>query len=890
MFRIPAFLKRRFVEEDLAEEIRQHMEERGEQLMREEGMSREEAELRARRAFGNATLAAERSREVWQWRTLEEILADVKYAARQMRSSPGFAVTVVLLLGLGIGATTAVFSLVNAVLLKPLPYPDTASLVIPWNIPPAGVDVGGFDVYPWGQNHFRWMEKERATYKYLSAFQGARFNLTGNGDPLTLEGALVTWEFFPALGVKPELGRTFTQQEDTPGNAREVVLSDAVWRSRFGGAASVVGKTIALDGAPYTVVGVMPAGFGFPRASEMPALYDFGAESELWVPMAMPAVTPPYTPSELAFVGRLQRGVSVPQAQAAMNLFAGRIDRAWPVMKGWSQSRVTPMQQQIAGDARRPLLLILGAVGVVLLVVCFNIAGLLLARGIARSREFTLRTALGARRTRLLKQMLVESLLLAFLGGGLGVAVAALGIEAIKRLGPQQLPRLHEVSLDLHVLSFAAALTLLTGIIFGFAPALGATRVDLAGGLKDGGQRQGAGAKQSHLRGLLVVSQMALALVLVFSAGLLVRSFSLLLATDPGFRPEHVLTFSLSLPTSGYSARDAIARFYQKALPQLRAVPGVRALGITEAVPMGGATESTVIRVVGRPAPKKGTSYPIVNYTIGSPELFAAMGTPLLAGREFLDSDTLTAPQVTIVNHAMAEHLWPHESALGKQVIVPSQRVPATVVGVVADVKRTSLREVPEPEMFEPYTQNVWPSMARMQVVIRTQSDPASVIGGMRVALRSLDAGLPMAKVTTLSTLESSASASERFSMLTLGFFGGLALLLAAVGIFGLVSYSVTQQTREIGIRMALGSSRSGVFQIILTRILRLAAVGAALGVVAALGVGRVLSSYLFGVKAYDPVTLCTVVLLLTGASILAGFLPARRAASIDPMTALRAE
>ncbi|GGH02244.1 ABC transporter permease [Silvibacterium dinghuense] len=881
--------RRRGIYADYSEELRLHLEERAEQLMRDEGLPREEAELRARRMFGNTTLLEERGREAWQWPVCEELYSDAKYALRQMRSSPGFAVTVILLLGLGIGATTAVFSLVHAVLLKPLLYPDSASLVIPWAVAPAGVDTGGLSLLPWNPIQFHALEKERGTYRYIGAFEGARFNLTGQGDPETLEGALVSWVFFPALGVTPELGRIFTQQEDTPGNAHVVMMSDAVWRSRFHADRSIVGKALSLDGAPYTVVGVMPPGFGFPRASEMPAEFDFGIESELWVPIALPAVTPRFTPSELAFVGRLLPGLSLEQAQAGMDLFAQRMDREMPVAKGWSQSRVVSLQQQIAGDSRRPLFLILGAVGVVLLVVCFNIAGLLLARGIARSREFTLRTALGAGRSRLLKQMLVESLLLAFAGGGFGVIMAAAGIEAIRILGPQQLPRLHEVSLDLPVLAFAIGLTLMTGLIFGFAPALGAARVDLAGGLKESGQRQGGGVKQSRLRAVLVSSQMALALVLVFSAGLLVRSFTRLLAADPGFSPEHVLTFSLSLPTATYPDRDAIAHFYQQALPELRAVPGVHAVGVTESVPMEGATESTAIVVNERP-PAKGDRPPIVNYTIGSPGLFAAMGTPLLAGREFLDSDTLTAPQVTIVNRAMAERFWPHQSALGKQVRVPFQRVPATIVGVVADVKRTSLRETPEPEMFEPYTQNVWPSMAMMHVVIRTKADPALVIRETRSALRSLDAGLPMAKVTTLSTLESSATASERFSMLTLGFFGVFALLLAAVGIFGLVSYSVTQQTREIGIRMALGSSRSSVFQIILRRSLRLAAVGAVLGTVAALGVGRALSSYLYGVKGYDPVTLGAVVVLLMGAAMLAGFLPARRAASIDPMTALRAE
>jgi predicted permease len=880
---------RRELYDDVAEEMNEHLREKTEQLMRLEDLSREQAEQRARRAFGNPTVIEEKSKEVWQWPALESLWADMKFALRQMRKSPAFSVTVILLLGLGIGATTAVFSLVDAILLKPVPYPDPATLVIPWNIPPAGVDIGGFEEFPWSPIHFHALEQETKTFRYLGAFQGSNFNLTGAGDPTMLEGALVSWGFFPALGISPERGRTFTREEDTPGHEHVAVISDALWRSRFHADPTILNHAIDLNGAPYTVVGIMPRGFAFPRANEMPGDFTFAQATQLWVPIALPAVTPMFTPSELAVVGRLQPGMSVAQGQAAMDLFAARMDRDHPQMKGWSRSRVTPLQRQVAGDTRKPLMLILSAVAVVLLIVCFNVAGLLLTRSIARHREFTIRAALGAGRGRVLRQLLTESLLLAVAGGALGMAIAVAGVWLVRSFGPQDLPRLDEAGADFRVFAFASMITLFTGILFGLAPALGATRVNLVESLKEGGQKSGSGRSHPHLRSALVVSQIALAMVLVIASGLLVRTFSQLLAADSGFRSEHVLTFELSLPNTRYPDRNHIARFYQQALPRLRAIAGVEAAGITEAVPMGGATESTAIRIVGRPV-AKGQRYPIVNYTIVSPGLFSALSTPLLRGRDVLDSDLLSAPAVTVINRAMAHQYWPNEDPVGKQLTVPAQRVPATIIGVVANIKHASLREVPGPEMFEPFTQNVWPSMALMQVVLRTNADPSAEIGSARQAIHELDPSVPLAKIQTLSTLTSTAMAGDRFSMLLVGFFGLLALLLAAVGIYGVISYSVSQRTREIGIRMALGARRGKVFEMILRQGLMLAGLGIALGVVAALGAGRMLAGFLYGVRATDPLTFVSVTIFLAAVALAASLFPARRAANTDPMRALHYE
>jgi len=874
---------------EIDEELRSHIEHRADDLVRD-GLSRAEAERRARIEFGAYERLKEESHDALGGHFVGAVIEDVRYGVRLLRRSPGFALTVILLLGLGIGATTAVFSLVDAVLLKPLPYPDSEQIVMPWIVPPRGANIGGYEKFPWDPIQFHAAEKETQTYRYMGAFESANFNLTGVGEPALLEGLRVSWGFFPALGVQPALGRIFTQEEDQPGHEHEVLLSNAMWRERFDANAGIVGRVIDLNGTQYTVVGVMPAGFNFPHANEMPSDFNFPRDAELWVPAAMPMVTPRFTPSELALVGRLQSGVSVAQAQANMELFASRMDRLYPKAKGWFGSMVTPLKLQVAGDTERPLLLMLSAVGVVLLIVCFNVASLLLTRAIGRRREFTLRAALGAGRRRILRQLLTESLLLSCAGGIAGMGLGLTGVWAVRNFGPSTIPRLNEAHPDLRIFAFTLAVTLLTGILFGLAPALSATRINLVESLKEGGQKSGSASHQPQLRNALVAVQIGMALVLVTTSGLLTRTFVHLLNVDAGFRAEHVLTFELSLPSTRYPDRQHIAQFYEQALPRLRAVAGVESVAITEAVPMGDVPEATVIRVPDHP-PVTGNTQPMVNYTIASPDLFRTLGTPLLRGRDLADSDNDGALGATVINLAMAKEYWPNEDALGKKLVIPAHPDrPIFVVGIVADTKHTSLREDPTPEMFVPYTQDAWPSMAIMQVVLKSRAAPDAAISGARSAVHAIDPGLPVARVTTLSAMTDSALSRERFSMVLLGFFGAFSLLLAAVGIYGVISYSVGQQTREIGIRMALGAQRENIFRGVLGHGLRLAAVGIGLGVVAAYGVGQALTSYLYGVKAYDPLTFIGVALTLAAVAVLAGFFPARRAASIDPMQALRTE
>jgi putative ABC transport system permease protein len=819
---------------------------------------------------------------------MRTFLQDLKHALRLHSKSAGFTTIAVLTFALGIGASTAVFSVVNAVLLKPLPYPHPERVVLPWRLAPVGMFLG-FDKFPWGQRDFRQFWLQSKTFQNLAAFQSDSFNLTGSGEPAQLQGLRASAGFFPSLGIAPSLGRVYTAEEDQPGRENVVVLSHQLWIDRFGGNAAMLGRSIELSGHPYTVLGVMPPDFAFPRASEMPGSLDFPREPQLWVPLALPAAPPP-GPEELAVIGRLKPGVSVELAQAELDVYAKQLERLTPQGKGWFNTRLTPLAQQVVGNTRRPLLLMLCAVGVVLLIACSNVASLLLTRSIGRKREFTLRAALGAGQVRLIRQLLTESLLLATAGGLGGILLAKAGIYFAKTFGPADIPRLHEVSLDLMVFAFALAGALVTGILVGLGPAVDAARANLAESLKEGSHRSGGGQGSPATRNALLIYEVALALVLVISTGLLVRTFYSLLGSDSGFNRFHVLTFELSLPGSKYTDTARIVQVYQTALQRLRSLPGVQSAGIGETIPMRGAGESTVIRIPDRPRASQ-KDVPYAAYTMISPGYFSAVGTPLLRGRDFRDSDTPDAPPVAVINNAMARKYWPFEDAIGKHVGPGSARFPAgTIVGIVADVKHLSLREEAGPEMYVPFNQKVWPSLLNMQVALRTQANPAAMAPLVREAMRSVDPDLPLGKLTTLTTLVDEAMTQPRFSMLLLGAFGALAVALASIGMYGVISYSVAQRTREIGIRMALGARRNDVFRMILAQGARLAGLGIAIGLLCSLAVTRTLARFLYGVQPTDPLTFLSVSLLLVAVALLACYLPARRATEVDPMIALRHE
>jgi putative ABC transport system permease protein len=880
---------RRHRDENMNEELRFHIERQTAANIAA-GMTPHEARRQSMLQFGGVEAVKENCREQRRGFWLESLWVDLRFGFRMLCKNPGFSVIAVLTLSLAIGASTAVFSVVNAVLLKPPPYPHSERIVFPWRTVPPGFNLG-YDQIPWGRFEFLFFSHELNTFQAMGAFLADSFNLTGSGEPARIDGLRASAGFFPSLGVSPSLGRTFTPEEDQLGHNQEVVLSHKLWRERFAADPDVLGRVLELNGEPYTVIGVMPEGFAFPRAAEMPGGFTFAKEVELWVPLALvPGPVLPAESSELAVVGRMRPGVTREQSQAEMDLLGKRLERQFPNSSGWFNARLTPMSRQVAGDTGRPLLLLLGAVGVVLLIACSNVASLFLARSLKRRREFTLRAALGAAQGRLVRQLLTESVLLASVGGLVGLLFANAGIYFVKVFGPANIPRLHEVSLDLRVLAFTLTVTLLTGVFFGLAPAIGAVRASLMEALKEGGQRSGEGPSGSKIRSAFLVTQVALALVLVVATGLLTQTLFRLLKVDPGFRAEHVLTFELSLPASKYPDVDRIVALYHGALQRLRALPGVESAGIVEIVPMSGATESTALRIPGRPAAAD-EKPPYSNYTIASPGYFAAVGTPLLRGRDFLETDTSTSEPVTIINSSMAKKYWPNDDPLGKQVGPKSLKFPAaTIVGIVADTKRLSLREQPSPEMYVLYTQKVWPSLLAMDVVLRANVDPASLTSSASEAIRSLDAGVPLAKVQTLTAVVDDSMTQQRFSVLLLGCFGALALLLASIGMYGVISYSVAQRTQEIGIRMVLGAQRRSVFQMVLGQGARLGGLGIMIGLVGALGVTRLLAGFLYGVRPTDPVTFAGVSLLLLAVALLACYIPARRAMRVDPMVAIRYE
>jgi len=818
---------------------------------------------------------------------MPQLLENLKYAARIQRKALGFTIVALSTLALGIGASTAVFSAVNAVLLKPLPYPQSERLVIPWRLAPKDANIG-YNEIPWGTGNFHRLQK-MSLFESVAAFKSDSFNLTGSAEPVQLKGLRVSSAFFHTLGIAPLLGRAFTEAEDRPGSEKEVILSYQLWQARFHGDAGILGRGIDLNGLSYRVIGVMPAGFEFPRAEEMPGSFDFPRQAQVWAPLGLKAAPPPDEPDELAVIGRLRPGVSIATAQAEMNLFTASMEREFPEEKGWFNSHVTGLRAQVVGDTEKPLLLILGAAAVLLLIAFVNIASLLLTRALGRRNEFALRAALGAGKVSLVRQLLAESLLLSLGGGAVGLLIAEIAIRLLKAFGPSSIPRLQEITIDWPVLGFAFALSLLCTAFFGLAPAVGLPFENLATTLRQGGRGGTGNSTSARLRGLFQISEIALAFVLVIASGLLVRTFLRLLSVDPGFNAERVLTFELSLPVTKYKDGDHIALFYQRALQSFRAMPGVVHAGIVETVPMAGASDGTIIRLPERPAPPG--KEPFANYNIASPDYFSAVGTPVLRGRGFLDSDTASATPVAIVNAAMAKKFWPGENPIGKQVGLGDTQYPLmNIVGMVADVKHLSLREETGPELYVPFTQKPFPSMLAMHVVLRSRMDATLLTGSAREEVHRLDADLPVSSVVTLSTLVDESLISQRFAMYLIGAFGIASLLLACIGLYGVISYSVLQRTREMGVRMALGATRVTVVAMVLGQGARLTALGMAAGLLAALAVTRLMANVLYGVQPTDWITFASVIPLLAGVALAACYAPAHRASRVDPVMALRQE
>ena len=854
----------------LDEEMQFHLEARiRENLLA--GMNPQEAERDACRRFGNRTLARERTRELEIVVGLETIGQDLRYALRSLRKSPGFTATAVLALALGIGANTAVFTVVNGVLLRPLPFAQPERLTLISYRPTRGP----FQYQPtMADAHYVAFRRQNQAYEHTATFAAETMTLTGAGDPVRLQAAAVTADFFPVLRVNASLGRAFLPGEDEKGSDQVALLSDSLWRSRFVADPNVLGKIITVDGAPRKVVGVMPAGFAFPH------------DAALWTPLD------PRPDGHNSFsrpvIGRLKPGVTLHQARAEFDAWV----RGLPAEPGRNRdamlAETLPLNDLLVGGIRRSLLIFAGAVAFVLLIACANVANLLLMRAASRQQEIAVRGALGASRGRLIRQLLTESLLVSLAGGTAGLMLAGLGVRLLLSMAPAgRIPRLEEIHIDGWVLAFTLGIAALTGIVFGLVPAFQATRNSLRGGLSAAGRTNTA--RSEGLRGALVVLEIAMALILLTGAGLMLKSFARMRSVNPGFRAENVLTMTVDLPESVYRTGADLKSFHARTLEKLAGLPGVMAAGAVNWMPFAGALMMGTFQIEGQPLSHGFADKPAV-----SPGYFRAIGIPLLRGRYFSDRDSAAAPGVAIVSQSVAARLWPGEDAVGKRISMEDHPKPGdwlTIVGVVDDIRQSDLKVKPSATVYQPYTQVPRPPfLNHMSFLVRTASSPQSLAPAMRAVLKEVDKDQPLESTATLEDVVGATIAEPRFQGRLLALFSGLALALSVIGVYGVLAYSVAARTHEIGIRMALGAEKRTVLAMVLRRTLGLAAAGVVLGTASALAVTGVLRMFLFEVKPTDPSTFAVVAVLLSAAALLAGLLPARRAAQVDPAITLRCE
>jgi putative ABC transport system permease protein len=869
------YLRRDQFDRELEEEVRLHLEMKAEEYVAD-GMSPEEALRAARRQFGNETRMRELSRETWGFAMLDTLLQDVRFGARVLAKNRGFTAVAVLTLAFGIGMNTAIFSVVNAVLLRPLPYENSDELVQIWGTQPQ------LDTAPTSPANFlEWREQNRV-FEHVAAYTGQTFNLSGAGEPEQIRAARVSADLFELLRVRPILGRAFLAEEDQYGSHRVVIISHALWQRRFGASPQIVGQTLTLSDQSYVVVGVMPPEFSFLRAA-----------TDVWVPIAFsPGERQTRDTNYLYVIARLKPGVTLEQARAEMEALARRQQELYPGSNAGVGVKVISYKEQVVGDTRPVLLVLLGAVGFVLLIACANVASLLLARAAGRRKEMAVRSALGASRFRVIRQLLTESVLLALLGGGLGLLLAHWGLDLLVALQPANIPRLAELSIDRSVLLFVSALSLLTGIAFGLAPALHASRLDLNDALKEGGKGAGGGGGRQRLRSLLAVSEIALSLVLLIGAGLMIKSFWRLMQVDPGFDPEKTLTMVVSLPASRYAETERQVAFFRQAVERVSSLPGVVAAGVTTDIPLFGGS-STGFDIEGRPPYAPGQR-PMVEYRSVSPGYFRAMGIPLLRGHTFTEQDRGDAPGVVIINETLARRYFPNEDPVGKRLGFSKPTDWREIVGVARDTRNYGLDEEVKPEAYMPLTQSapdyLAGSISGMILVARASSDPQSMAAPIKREVQGLDGSLPVYNIKTMEQYLAESVARRRFNMLLLVVFAGVAVLLAVVGLYGVMSYMVSQRTHEIGLRMALGAQPRDILAMAARQGLALIGVGVGVGLVGALALTRVMTGLLYGVGATDPATFAAIVLLLALVSMLACYVPARRATRIDPLIALRYE
>lgn len=879
MRRFPRLFRRRQLDRELAAEIEAHIEERAEELM-ESGMIRADALLAARSQFGNRTALLEQSREVWSFPRLESLLRDLRIGARSLRHAPLFTAAVVATLALGIGVNAAVFSLIDAVLLRPLPFPESGRIVALWERPPKTVVTAALatrrqqnPVSP--ANFLDWRDRS-ASFESTAAMSFSPFpiGLSGFGEPLAVDGASVSAEFFRVLGVRPLLGRVFDASEDVPDGPRVAVLGYSLWRRQFGGDRSVVGRTVRILNEPNKIVGVMPKGFDLPFA-----------HAELWTPIRIARSAAADQGRYLYVVAKLKRGVSIASAQADLEGVARQIAEERPLTnRGWSAGIVS-LYEQTTGEVGTALWLLFGAVALVLLIAAGNVASLLLMRGAERQREIALRAALGASRGRIASQLLVESLLLSLAGGLLGVGLAAAALRAITASLPAlALPRMEGVQVDVRMLAFGFALSLLTTLLFGLGPALAFARTGPDAALKAGDRR--ITPRGGRFRKMLVVAEVALSLVLLAGAGLLARSFLNQVGVSRGFRIDNILTMRMFFAPSRYYDDRRRGLYLDEMVSRVRSLPGVEAASSVNLLPVTGIVSGSGFRRMDRPEPAPGTQ-PTADFVIVSPQYFAVMGIPLLSGRDFDQHDTISAEPAIVVNQAFADKFFPAEDPLGKRLGLNWNVRHGIIVGVSANARQTSLAIPPQPSIFLAQAQS---PMYYGALVVRTRTSPAALAHAVAETVHAVDPDQAISNVESMEQVVEQSVARPRLEAFLLGVFAVLALLLAAIGLYGLLAYSVARRTREIGIRMALGANTSRLVGGVVREGLGLVLAGMLAGLVAALALTRLLASLLYDVKPTDPLTFLGVCGLLLVVGLCAAWVPARRVVAVDPARSLRWE
>lgn len=819
---------------------------------------------------------------------MPNLVQDIRYSLRSLSKTPAFTAVAVFVLALAIGANTAIFTVVNAVLIRPLPYPNSDRLVMLWETNPR-FQIG-VDTLPVTPGTFMDWREQSNVFEYVSALGVGRFNLSGSGEPERISGASVSPNFFSLMGIEPRLGRAFLDDEEKPGANKVVVISYALWQRRFSGAEDIVGKPMTLDGESYTVIGVAPEGFQFPRARELPYFVGVSSPTELWRPMTLTDdfISRKRANHQLSVIAKLKPGVTREQAQAEMNAISARLEQAYSENQGIG-AKVVPLGEQVVGNSRVALLVLMGAVALVLLIACANVGNLLLTRSSARRKEIAIRTALGASRSRIVRQLLIEALLLSLASAIAGTLLSFWGVKAMLSLSRETLPRVSEVSIDIRVLGFTVAIALLTSLLFGLTPALQASKINLTEALKDGSRGLSGGRGRSRVRSVLVIAEVALSLVLLIGAGLMIKSLAHLLKVDPGFKPDRTLTMNIALLGSKYPNVNQQIALFEDVTNRVEALPGVESAGLISSAPLSGGVYAGGFSIEGR-EPASANEDLSADRRMISPEYFKALGIPIINGRHFTDRDNQASTGVAIVSDTWARQFVPKDDPIGKRIKLggrDSTRPWLSIVGIAGDVRDTALESEARPCVYVPYPQ--FPALS-MSLIARTSVDSKALIPAIRDEVWAVDRDQPVTDIKTMDQYVSDSVSPRRANALLLGIFAALALVLAAVGMYGVMSYGVTQRVHEIGIRMALGAQKSDVIELIVGNGMTLVLAGVMIGLAGALALSRVLSSLLYGVSATDPMTFAGVSLVLIAVALLASYIPARRAAKVDPMIALRCE